>query len=345
VGLEPLGARDGRISLFLSDALPRLHLPPSLDHLTALESRLVEVLSTGGASFFVRLHEAVGGGFAREVQEALWALVWRGIVTNDSFHPLRTLTRRVDRLAPRHAAPTRGFRSRRAGLPAAEGRWSLVHEPGSTASGVTTWAAATAQQLMHRHGLVSREVAASESIPGGFSAMHTVLRGLEESGRVRRGWFVAGLAATQFALPPVVDELRRLKRAPDTPEVVMLAATDPASAWGAALPWPGGAEDTTRRRPARSVGATVFLVNGSLAGWLERGAHRLQTWLPDDDAERALHSSALAMALAALARRRMRTGLLLAKIDDGPAREHPLASELIDAGFVSGPQGFHLRGL
>jgi ATP-dependent Lhr-like helicase len=342
VGRQRLGARDGRISLYLADALPRLHRPVPSDGLTPLESRLIETLTRDGASFFVTLHQATGGGFARDVQQALWSLVWRGIVTNDGFQVLRTFTQRSG-ASMRHRDPsTRSFRSRRRAPLAAEGRWSLVHDADSTQLGVTEWAAATAQQLLHRHGLVSREVVAAEDVAGGFSALQTVLRSLEEAGRVRRGWFVAGLSASQFALPPVVDELRRLGGESEPPEVVLLAATDPANPWGATLPWPATSHQSPTRRPARMVDATVILVNGALAGWLGRGGRELWTWLPEDDAERAQQLRALATALASRARERTKAGLLLGSIDGNPAREHLLARDLLGEGFVAGLQGMHL---
>ena len=136
------------------------------------------------------------------------------------------------------------------------------------ASDATKWAAATTQQLLARHGVVTREAVAAESIAGGFGLVYPVLKQLEETGRVRRGYFVAGLGATQFALPGALDLLRSLREAPDEPEVVVLAATDPANPYGAALPWPDRPEG---RRPMRTAGSIAILVDGRLAGWLGRG--------------------------------------------------------------------------
>ncbi len=104
----------------------------------------------------------------------------------------------------------------------------------------TRWAAAIAQQLLARHGVVTREGVAAESIPGGFGSVYTVLKAMEETGRVRRGYFVAGLGATQFSLPGALDLLRSLRDAGgnDTPDVAVLAATDPANPFGATLKWP-----------------------------------------------------------------------------------------------------------
>src|SRR5215467_12602904 len=128
----------------------------------------------------------------------------------------------------------------------------------------TRWAAAVAQQLLARHGVVTREAVAADAVTGGFGIVYPVLKGMEEHGRVRRGYFVAGLGATQFAMPGALDLLRSLRDAPDDPEVVVLAATDPANPYGATLPWPKTTD--TNRGPTRSVGATAILVDGALAG-------------------------------------------------------------------------------
>src|SRR5262249_21314435 len=95
VGVEPLGEHDGRVALYPADPLPRL-LPRSTGEAVEKGSReaaLLEVLADGGAAFFGPLHEAVGGGYPAETVEALWTLVWRGLVTNDTFHALRAFTR------------------------------------------------------------------------------------------------------------------------------------------------------------------------------------------------------------------------------------------------------------
>ncbi len=95
-----------------------------------------------------------------------------------------------------------------------------------------------AQQLLARYGLITRDVAGAEGIAGGFGAVYDVLKALEDAGRLRRGYFVGGVGATQFALPAALDLLRSLRDAPEEPEVVTLAATDPANPYGTVLKWP-----------------------------------------------------------------------------------------------------------
>jgi ATP-dependent Lhr-like helicase len=209
----------------------------------------------------------------------------------------------------------------------------------------TTWLAATAQQLLARHGVLTREAVAAESIPGGFGSIYPVLKAMEESGRIRRGYFVAGLGATQFALPGALDLLRSFRDAPtdEGPGVVVLAATDPANPYGAAVPWPSiVARDVPGRGPTRSVGATVILVNGTLTGYLPRGDRTLLTWLPSAEPERSTAGRALAHTLIARARAGGDTprGMLIEEIDGAPPDTHPLAAYLADGGFVAGAMGF-----
>jgi ATP-dependent Lhr-like helicase len=346
-GVESVAERDGRIALYLADSLPKLRRPvEDVGGLPALEARILEVLAAQGASFFAAIQAAAGGGFPRDTLDALWSLVWRGLVTNDSFHVLRAYCvpqSTAVRVARRRAVSHGRFRSRRVVPPAAEGRWALLDSRAQPAPSATEHAAALTQQLLSRHGIVTREVANHEGVTGGFRAMYEVLQALEAGGRIRRGYFVGGVGATQFALPTALDLLRRLRHLPDAPEVVTLAATDPANPYGALLRWPA---DTTLdaigvRRAARAVGARVVLVNGALAAWLGRGGKQLLTWLPEDEDEHAHTASAIAHELARLARRGV--GFVLGEIDGVPARRHPLALHLTSAGFVASQQGFHLR--
>src|SRR5208282_6343 len=127
-GVEPIGERDGRIALFLADKLPLLaQSRPVAELLSETEAKLLAVLESTGASFFDPLHQAVGGGYPGETIDALWSLVWRGLVTNDSLHALRAYTLRPETSrAPRRLQTGVVFRSRRTTPPNAQGRWSLL---------------------------------------------------------------------------------------------------------------------------------------------------------------------------------------------------------------------------
>jgi ATP-dependent helicase Lhr and Lhr-like helicase len=224
--------------------------------------------------------------------------------------------------------------------PSAEGRWALVRaaaEPavrGSKAA-ATKWSAALAQQLLARHGVLTREAVGAETLPGGFGAVYPALKAMEEAGRLRRGYFVAGLGATQFALPGALDLLRSLRDLPEAAEVAVLAATDPANPYGAALRFPV-------RGPMRAVGATVILVNGGLAAYLSRGDRQLLTFLPEAEPARSKTARAIARVLIDRARSGAESprGMLIEDIDGAPPPLHAMAPFLAEAGFVAGAMGF-----
>jgi ATP-dependent Lhr-like helicase len=223
----------------------------------------------------------------------------------------------------------------------------------------TRWAAALADQLLARHGVLTREAVAAESIPGGFALLYPVLKAMEERGRLRRGYFVAGLGATQFALPGALDLLRSLREPPDAPEVVRMAATDPANPYGAALRFPALAAPAaarqaccaeaapgakTGRGPTRSVGATAILVDGALAAYLARGEHVLSTWLPVEEPFRSRSAREVARSLIEHARSgQPPRGMLIEEIDGMPATAHLLAPFLAEAGFLAGALGMQAR--
>jgi ATP-dependent Lhr-like helicase len=225
--------------------------------------------------------------------------------------------------------------------PTAEGRWSLVGARVPRPVSPTEWSAAVAEQLLIRYGVVTREVAAAEDLPGGFSAVYEVFRALEERGRIRRGYFVAGVGAMQFAQPAAVEMLRSLANEPDEPEVVTLAATDPANPYGTLLRWPS-ADTANLRGATRTVGATVILINGALAAWIGRGGRQLLVWLPDDEPARSHMARALARRLAELARDPLFGGLLVGELNGIPAASHPLGSHLVEAGFSPSALGYQM---
>jgi ATP-dependent Lhr-like helicase len=398
-GVEPIGEHDGRIALYLADKLPLLlQQRAQADPLTEREETILSILESTGASFFDSLHQAAGGGYPGETIDALWSLVWRGFITNDSLHALRAYIMRPDngRTARRPHQTGAVFRSRRTTPPNAQGRWSLL--PGASSalqssgprtaglphtsvilsearsaeskdplvSGAspqqstnnipsrTESSHALAMQLLNRYGIVLREYAHSENIPGGFSAVYDVLKALEESGRIRRGYFVAGLGATQFALPAAVDLLRQLRTEPpaEKPEFVQLSAADPANPYGSALRWPelppmDDDADGAPRILTRAAYAEVILRNGQLVAWLRRNNPNILVFLPSDEPERSQAASGLAHFLAARGQQRMQRnrheGVLLTTINGQPAAAGFMSRYLMDAGFHIGPLGLHLR--
>jgi ATP-dependent helicase Lhr and Lhr-like helicase len=267
-------------------------------------------------------------------------------LTNDTFHALRAFVRPPERRARKARGEARPFRSRRVAPPSAEGRWSLLRDRTPQRVSPTEAAAALAQQLLSRYGVLTREVAAAEGIAGGFGAVYDVLKAMEDAGRIRRGYFVGGVGATQFAVPAALDLLRSLRETPDEPEVVVIAATDPANPYGTILHWPEARAgvDGGGRGPTRSVGALVVLVNGALAAYISRGARQLTAFLPEDEPARSTSARALAGRLAALARGEDGgIPLLITDINGTAASEHPLAPYLVDAGFSPSAMGFQMR--
>jgi ATP-dependent Lhr-like helicase len=219
-----------------------------------------------------------------------------------------------------------------AGPPTVSGRWSLLPEPERQA---TVRAAATAELLLERYGIVTRGAVQAEGLPGGFALVYRVLSGFEESGRARRGYFVDGLGAAQFATGPTVDRLRTFTRDAEErsePVAVTLAATDPANAYGAALPWPA----VEGHRPGRKNGALVVLVDGVLTLYVEKGGKTMLTFGDPEALEPAARS------LAATVRSsggRMR----VERVDGEFVIGTPLGAALQAAGFSAIPQGLRLR--
>ncbi len=343
LGVEPLGERDGRIALYLTEHAKSLlasHADGAQDALADREARVLAFLTRQGASFFGPVHDAAGGGFPQETVDALWTLVWKGLVTNDTLHPLRAYAAGPERARrPSRATP---FRSRRLVPPSAEGRWSIVSVLDRASP--TAWAKAVTEQLLARHGVVTREVTTLDPLPGGFSAVYPVLRRLEETGRVRRGYFVAGLGAAQFAQPGAVDLLRAQRDPRDEPQVATLAATDPANPYGALVPWPDwpGAESL---RASRSAGARVVVVDGRAAAWIARGDRQLLSALPDEEPDRSRVGRALARELVRIAYDdpAERRGWLIAEANGAPAAASPLGPFLLEQGFAVTSGGLQLR--
>jgi ATP-dependent Lhr-like helicase len=360
IGVEPLGERDGRIALYLTDHMQRLHDPrpappnPSDAEVDERSAAIVDYLRTHGASFFGAIHQGVGGGFPNDTVEGLWGLVWNGLATNDTLHPLRAYVRAEDRRTRRK--PAAPFRSRRLVPRTAEGRWSLVERSATAGSkaAATHWSAAVARQLLARYGVVTRETVATEAVAGGFSAIYQVLKAMEDAGRIRRGYFVAGLGAAQFALPAALDLLRTLRERPETPRTVVLSATDPANPYGAIVKWPElvadaasanaaagvGSSRPEGRGPTRTVGALVILVDGAAAAYLRRGERELLLFAPEAEPRRSQVTRAVARMLLHLAQRR---GMLLGEINGEPAIRHIAARLFLQEGFVATALGLQAR--
>ena len=330
VGHSPLRSDDGRIFLYRRERVDRLLLPALAEEAPfPLEDRhraILDHLAARGASFHAEILQLLPDALRERAADALWDLVWAGLVTNDTLAALRAL-----------AAPRRGVRSGRSrawGTPHPHatpgGRWALVRDlvrsPVSSTERATAWAAT----LLDRHGIVARETAGVEALGGGFAQVYRVLRSMEEAGKLRRGYFVEGLGGAQFAYPGVVDRLRRVRdgETETRSDVVALVATDPANPYGWLLPWPEVLE-SDGHAPRRATRAVVVLVDGAPALYLDRNGRRLRTFA---EVSKEVLARALP-ALAGVARTRPRRALALERVDGDPATHSALTGLLREAGF------------
>ncbi|WP_051467040.1 ATP-dependent helicase [Actinomadura oligospora] len=453
-GQGSLPGGDGWVSLYLADTAPLLMPEPAEITVTPVHQAVLDLLDGGGALFFRMLSDRVNQQLSvndPDLVTALWDLVWAGLLTNDTLAPLRA-TLGSGRPTHRARATRRGrpVLPSRTGPPTVAGRWWPLPE---RETAPTLRSHALAESLLDRYGIVIRGAVAAERTPGGFSAVYPVLRAFEESGRCRRGYFVEGLGAAQFALPGAVDRLRALRPSPppapeppaslwespgedtsaarwdspgtdtsferwkspadspsserwepsaddtshehreasaregspdrwdepgdspayreaagrsglsgtrhgrpaslggsvapmaasrghDTGErALVLAATDPANVYGAALPWPDRPDEVASgHKPGRKAGALVVLIGGRLVLYVERGGKTLLTW---DDDPNVLQPAVDALALAV---REGALGKLTVERADGESiNDSPLAAALEAAGFHPTPRGLRLR--
>ncbi len=343
IGSGAIGSGDGRVRLLFRDQVGLLAPRPDEPPADPIHEVLRGQLGERGASFWPDLVAAVQGAELPYDQDtvlaALWDLVWDGEVTNDSLAPVRAL---LAGGAKKAAKPARsGGRRRRVrpgainslGPPTAAGRWSLVAPLREPAPAPTMAAYAQAHQLLDRYGVLTRETTLGEGVVGGFAGVYPVLKALEERGEVRRGYFVAGLGAAQFALPGAVDRLRAGREVDTDDAPLVLAATDPAQPYGAVMAWPD-----TDGRPVRAAGAHVVLIKGVPVVELERGGRSLITF------PGAADTSAWITAIQELVKDGRLRKLEIAKVDGVPVRETPWAARLEAAGFSPGYRGMTYRG-
>ena len=344
IGAGAIGATDGRVRLYFRDQLALLGagVEPAEPPSGVVHDAVRAVLAQQGASFWSQLRAGTAPATEAEVLAALWDLVWAGEVTNDSMAALRAFLAGTARKAPsRSQAPGLRFRGRprpgrltSIGPASGAGRWSLVAPLLQPVPTPTQAAHATALQLVERHGVVTREAVLAEGVAGGFAGVYGVLKVLEERGQVRRGYFVAGLGAAQFALPGAVDRLRSLRELDEGAPPMILAATDPAQPYGAALAWPENSG-----RPARSAGALVVLAGGSPLAWYDRRGHHLVLFGSSQ------HDDRWADALASLVKDGRLRSLEIRKVNGAGIADLPpeVVAPLKRVGFVDGYRGLVLR--
>ncbi|MFF9511334.1 DEAD/DEAH box helicase [Streptomyces sp. NPDC014724] len=359
-GAGALPGKDGWLSLYLADSAPLLLPPPHPLELSALHASVLTALSGGYGLFFRQISDQVRATTHPDctdpqLADAVWDLAWSGRLTNDTLAPLRSLlgsgrtagstAHRARRNVPRgrYGSLTAAARpASRTGPPTVSGRWSLLPavEPDPTHR-----AHALARTLLDRHGVVTRGAVQAEGVEGGFSATYRVLSAFEDNGQARRGYVVEGLGAAQFAMDGAVDRLRAISTAHDrtepgaAPHALVLAAADPANAYGAALPWPEP-PDGAGHKPGRKAGALVVLVDGELTMYMERGGKTLLAWPTDPEDPTLL---AAAAALAAAARAGALGTVTVERTNGASSLTSHLGRTLEAAGFLATPRGLRLR--
>ncbi|MGM0554024.1 MAG: DEAD/DEAH box helicase [Pseudomonadota bacterium] len=345
VGNGALGQRDGRIRflrreqamMLLEPDTPEAETPATDD---PLAGAILETLNRRGACFYLELEraarEAEPDARQNAIEAAIWDRVWAGQITNDTFAPLRSLGQRKP--------SSRG--RRRPGQGLAGGRWSRVADLIDPGVSLTERAREQAENLLARYGVVSREMARAEGLPGGFGRVYPVYRVMEDAGKLRRGHFVEGLTGAQFARAGAVDRLRALERTTDAaPEPQWLASVDPANPWGQLLPWPeppAAAEGRLRR----VAGALVALAGGQPLLYLAASGRQLFVWetIPGIDTAEE-HAALVTDAIRQLATSRWlpkRRGISIESINGEPARQSPFAAALRAGGAMGEVRGLRL---
>ncbi len=361
IGGGPSGS-DGWIAFHPAESAPMTLAAPTEIEFTDIHRAIMATLGGGGAYFFRQLADGDSEQYKQAARQALWELVWAGWITGDTFAPVRAMLTGTRRSTGRRSAPAHRQRQRpprlsrysvahaqaRSPDPTVAGRWSALPaaEPESTVR-----AHFQAEQLLNRYGVLTKGAVGAEEVPGGFAMLYKVLTAFEEAGRCQRGYFVESLGGAQFAVASTVDRLRSYLDGVD-PErreyhAVVLAAADPANAYGAALPWPSKkvADEDVSHRPGRKAGALVAVVDGELAWFLERGGRSLLSFTDDTEAH-----AAAAAALSDLVSAGRIGSLLVEKVNGVPVLEAVAEGEraavqnaLIGAGFARTPRGLRLR--
>jgi len=331
IGAGAIGRSDGRVALYFREDVRLAGPPPANAKLEKPEGDAQDEIRRrleAGPTFWLDLVFDLEFT-AEELHSALWDLAFAGEVTNDAFMPLRAPRLRA---VPSAKPGTRRFNRRRhsATGPTVQGRWSLTAPLFENAPAYGPRIRAQAELMLERHGILTREMALAEGIPGGFSTLYPELGNLEVLGTARRGYFIEGLGGAQFALSGAVERLRSLPV--DDEQLTILAATDPANPYGAALPWP---KLESKRRASRSPGAYVLLRAGLPALYLEKGGKgilRLDEELQGEELTRLLGE------LARCAEEGIITPLKVERFDGEPLIGSGFEPLLAAAGFNRQPR-------
>ena len=363
-GHGALTGHDGWLAFYPAEETALISADTGQPAPEGLAAEVHTVLQRGGAWFPEAISAQLEGVTAESVQQTLWELFWSASVHPDSFAPLRTFmgagatahrakpsaarSRRISRrTALRQAVAAHRSAAGTGGASPSGGRWQLIPRPEVAP---TELAHARAEILLDRYGVLTRGSVVAEQVPGGFAAVYKVLAAAEEAGHIRRGYFIEHLGAAQFTASSTIDRLREIAEdlerldepdAPRTGTPRVLAATDPANPFGAALDWPAlsaaaesGAEPATRARPGRKAGAVVVICDGELLVYMERGGRTMLLYTQDDQL-----MDAAAVELVTALRRARTPRLAVERVNGAPVLQHRFGDSLKSAGFHSAPSG------
>ncbi len=289
-----------------------------------------------------------------QFEEALWALVWRGKITNGSFAPVRALARGDAAFRPSpHAVVPRwrslhshdGMGTRTGTSAAMGGLWSAVTASGETndvgsdephgrerPQGNEERGIASVESLLDRYGIVAAPLIDKEDVPGGFSGLYPVLKRMEEHGMLVRGMFVQGFGAAQFARKDTIDALRDDHQG-HSRSCVALDATDPANLTGAAIAWP----EQRFMKPARRSGSIIVFRQGAPALFAVPKSHKIVGFTED---ETVLRQSCAELGYAL---QRRSGGVSFSEMNgESLKRRNAYMRLLKSAGFTESPQGMRL---
>ncbi len=368
VGAGAAGSADPWVMLLPADYAAELLPTGEEASLSIMQEQVMQLINRGGGFLFAAIQAALNGddlglltgaGQAESLRQAIWELFELGLVSPDSFAPVRArlAAGRGGRTAHRsRRSPNRTrLRMGRTSFSQREqanqippdmlGRWSSVvaanQEP-------TARSIAHGEAWLDRYGVVTRGSVVAEDTIGGFALAYKVLSGFEQSGRALRGHFITGLGATQFSTPAVIDRLRGLDdelghdRWPSgvkEPKVYVVAACDPANPYGASLPWP---ETTHAVTLTRAAGALVVLADGLALAHLTRGGRRLTLFTgPQGVGEHEL----IALVVRALMHTVQTTSterIILEKINGESALQSPYLENFRQAGAGITPKGIRI---
>lgn len=308
-----LQAEAGRLAWWPGDArLAESPLPPV--ELAGDEAKVFAALERRGACWLQQLATATGLE-TLALLAALANLLWRGLVVNDSFAPVRYF-----RQQQAAAVSVKARASRRAAAYRTEmGRWSAAAplQPLAPDQQLQCW--------FGRYGLVLHEVSQAEESAQDWLELYDHLDRLELTGQVERGYYLQGVSGRQFALPQVSQQLAAAAR---SGEWQVLVACDPAQIYGRLAPHP-----LTGLQWTRLPGTVLVFRDGVAQLVVERYGAKVSC-APGLSAEEQVQ--AFANCVAAWRERRFwgaRRKLLIKQWQQQPAAQSAVGDRLLELGF------------